>query len=38
MNNGDYGKNALMAIIIMILTIFGGGILMVIAIWLLSFI
>lgn len=38
MNNGDYGKNALMAIIIMILAIFGGGILMVIVIWLLSFI
>lgn len=38
MNNDDYGKNVLTAIIIMILAIFGGGILMVIVIWLLSFI
>ena len=38
MNDDDYGKNAFMAIIIMILAIFGGGMLMVIAIWLLSFI
>lgn len=38
MNNDNYGENALMAVIIMILGIFGGGMLMVIAIWILSFI
>lgn len=42
MNDNDYGENALMASIILILAIFGGGILMAIlmaiVIWLSSFI